>query len=164
MQKVIGEMVVVSGRPDLNEDLERFVRAQQPVYEEVLEELRQGRKAGHWMWFIFPQIAGLGHSPMSERYAIRSLDEARAYLAHPLLGARLRESTGLVLEIGRTAEDVFGPIDAMKLRSSMTLFQRAAPEEPIFRQVLDQWFGGTADPMTDALLEDGPRTTAVRRE
>ena len=158
-------MVVVSGRPDLNEDLERFVRAQQPVYEEVLEELRQGRKAGHWMWFIFPQIAGLGHSPMSERYAIRSLEEARAYLAHALLGARLRECTGIVLALtGRTAEDVFGRIDAMKLRSSMTLFHRAVPDEPIFQLVLDQWFGGTADPMTDALLEDGPRTTAVRGE
>ena len=128
---------------------------QQPVYDEVLEELRRGRKTSHWMWFIFPQIAALGHSPMSERYAIRSLDEARAYLTHPLLGARLRECTGLVLALtGRTAEDAFGPIDAKKLRSSMTLFHRAAPGEPIFRQVLDEWFGGIADPMTDALLKD----------
>jgi uncharacterized protein (DUF1810 family) len=109
------------------------------------------------MWFIFPQIAGLGHSPISERYAIRSLAEAQAYLAHPLLGARLRECAGLVLEIvGRTAAEVFGPIDARKLRSSMTLFYRAAPDEPVFRQVLDQWFGGTADPMTEALLRGAP--------
>jgi uncharacterized protein (DUF1810 family) len=130
------------------------VTAQQPVYDGVLEELREGRKTGHWMWFIFPQITGLGHSPMSERYAIRLLDEAQAYLAHPLLGARLRECAGLLLEVkGHTAEDVFGPIDAKKLRSSMTLFHRAAPEEPVFRQVLDQWFGGIADPMTNALLE-----------
>jgi len=137
------------------------VTAQQPVYDEVLEELRRGRKTGHWMWFIFPQITGLGHSPMSERYAIGSLEEARAYLGHPLLGARLRECAGLVLALtGRTAEDVFGRIDAMKLRSSMTLFDRATPDEPIFRQVLDQWFGGIADPMTDALL-GRPRTTDV---
>jgi uncharacterized protein (DUF1810 family) len=131
------------------------VTAQQPVYDQVLEELRRGRKTSHWMWFIFPQAAGLGHSAMSERYAIHSLDEARAYLAHPLLGARLRECAGLVLEVkGTTAEVVFGPIDAKKLRSSMTLFNRAAPDEPVFRHVLDQWFGGIADPMTDALLEE----------
>jgi uncharacterized protein (DUF1810 family) len=131
------------------------VTAQEPVYDEVLEELRSGRKTSHWMWFIFPQIAGLGHSPMSERYAIRSLAEAHAYLAHPLLGARLRECAGLVLEItGRTAEEIFGPIDARKLRSCMTLFHRAAPEEPVFRDVLDR-FAGSADPRTDALLQDG---------
>jgi uncharacterized protein (DUF1810 family) len=134
------------------------VTAQEPVYKEVLAELRQGRKTGHWMSFIFPQIAGLGHSAMSERYAIHSLDEAQAYLGHPLLGARLRECGGLVLAMeGRTAEDVFGPIDAKKLRSCMTLFHRAAPDEPLFRQVLDQLFGGIADPVTDALLDDRPR-------
>jgi uncharacterized protein (DUF1810 family) len=138
-----------------SEGLERFVTAQQPVYDEVLDELRSGRKTGHWMWFIFPQIAGLGHSPMSERYAIRSLAEAQAYLAHPLLGPRLRDCAGLVQEItGRTAEEVFGPIDARKLRSSITLFHRAAPEEPVFGEVLDHWFGGIADPMTDALLHE----------
>ena len=105
------------------------------------------------MWFIFPQIAGLGHSIMSERFAISSLEEAQAYLAHPLLGARLRECAGLLLEVkGHTAEDVFGPIDAKKLRSCMTLFYRAAPHEAVFRQVLDQWFDGSADPMTHALL------------
>jgi uncharacterized protein (DUF1810 family) len=113
------------------------------------------------MWFIFPQIGGLGQSPMSERYAIRSLAEAQAYLAHPLLGARLRECAGLVLEItGRTAEEVFGRIDTRKLRSCMTLFHRAAPNEPVFRQVLDHWFGRAADPMTDALLEAPGRSRA----
>jgi uncharacterized protein (DUF1810 family) len=131
------------------------VTAQWPVYDEVLKELRNGRKTSHWMWFIFPQIAGLGHSSMSERFAIRSLAEAHAYLAHPLLGARLRECAGLVLEItGRTAEEVFGPIDARKLRSCMTVFHRAAPDEPVFRNVLDRFAGG-ADPGTDALLQDG---------
>jgi uncharacterized protein (DUF1810 family) len=122
------------------------------VYDEVLEELRSGRKTGHWMWFIFPQVAGLGHSSMSERYAIRSLAEAQAHLAHALLGARLRECASLVLEItGRTAQEVFGPVDARKLRSSMTLFHRAAPDEPVFRDVLDRFAGG-ADPRTDAIL------------
>lgn len=140
--------------------LERFVTAQQPVYDQVLAELRRGRKTSHWMWFIFPQIGGLGQSPMSERYAIRSLAEAQAYLAHPLLGARLRECAGLVLEItGRTAEEVFGRIDTRKLRSCMTLFHRAAPSEPVFRQVLDRFFH-TADPMTDALLEAAGRSRA----
>jgi uncharacterized protein (DUF1810 family) len=130
------------------------VTAQQPAYDHALEELRRGRKTSHWMWFIFPQVAGLGHSLMSERYAIRSLDDARAYLAHPLLGARLRECAGVVLQVkGTTAEAVFGPIDAKKLRSCMTLYHRAAPDEPVFRQVLDQRFGGMADPMTDALLK-----------
>jgi uncharacterized protein (DUF1810 family) len=97
----------------MTDDLERFVAAQDPVYAGVLEELRRGRKTGHWMWFVFPQVAGLGHSPMSQRYAIGSLDEARAYLGHPILGPRLRECIGLVLVIeGRSAEEVLGPIDA----------------------------------------------------
>jgi len=135
------------------DDLERFVTAQEPVYAQVLAELQRGRKTSHWMWFIFPQIAGLGHSAMSERYAIRSLAEAQAYLAHPLLAARLRECTGLVLEIkDRTAEEVFGPIDARKLRSCMTLFHRAVPTDPLFRRVLDEWFGGMPDDKTDLLL------------
>ena len=135
-------------------DLECFVTAQEPVYDQVLAELRQGRKTSHWMWFIFPQIAGLGHRPMSERYAIRSLDEARAYIAHPVLGSRLRECAALVLAVhDRTAEEVFGSIDARKLRSCMTLSHRAAPEEPVFRQVLDKWFGGTPDSTTEDLLD-----------
>ena len=109
------------------------------------------------MWFIFPQIAGLGQSPMSVRFAIQSLEEARAYLAHPVLGPRLRECAAAVLAVkDRTAEDVFGSIDAKKLRSCMTLFHRAAPAEPRFSQVLDKWFGGMPDDRTDTLLERPP--------
>jgi uncharacterized protein (DUF1810 family) len=131
-------------------DLERFVVEQDLDYENVLGELRRGRKSSHWIWFIFPQIAGLGHSEMSQRFAISSLGEARAYLAHPVLGARLRECSQLVLAIdGRSADEIFGPLDAMKVRSSMTLFHRAAPEEPEFAQVLDRYFGGVADEATD---------------
>jgi uncharacterized protein (DUF1810 family) len=134
-------------------DLERFVFAQEPVYDGVLEELRRGRKTGHWIWFIFPQVAGLGHSAMSQRFAISSLDEARAYLAHPVLGARLRECAGIVLAArGPTAEEIFGSLDAMKVRSCMTLFHRAAPDEAVFLQVLDRYYGGVADEATDARL------------
>jgi uncharacterized protein (DUF1810 family) len=134
-------------------ELERFVVAQRPVYEGVLEELRRGRKTGHWIWFIFPQIAGLGQSAMSRRYAIGSLAEARAYLEHPILGPRLRESAALLLETpGTTAEEILGPIDARKLRSSMTLFHRAAPDEAVFSDVLDRFYDGVPDPATDDLL------------
>ena len=134
-------------------DLERFLLAQQHVYDGVLEELRRGRKTGHWIWFIFPQIAGLGSSSTSRHYAIASLDEARAYLAHPVLGARLRECAAIVLATTRlTADEIFGPLDAMKVRSCMTLFHRAAPDEPVFRQVLDRFYGGVADEATDARL------------
>jgi len=134
-------------------DLERFVTAQQGVYNGVLDELRSGRKVGHWIWFIFPQITGLGYSAMSQRYAISSLDEARAYLAHPVLGARLRECAASVLATtGRTALEILGSIDAVKLRSSMTLFHRAAPDEPLFAQVLDRYYGGIADEATDDRL------------
>ncbi len=134
-------------------DLDRFATAQAASYEGALRELRAGRKTGHWIWFIFPQIAGLGHSPMSQLYAISSLDEAQAYLTHPVLGARLRECAAIVLAAtGRTALEIFGSIDAMKLRSSMTLFHRAAPDEPVFSQVLERYFGGIADEATDARL------------
>lgn len=134
-------------------DLERFVEAQHGVYAGVLDELRRRHKTGHWIWFIFPQIAGLGSSEMSQRYAIASLDEARAYLAHPVLGARLRECVGIVLESKeRTATEIFGPLDAMKVRSCMTLFQRAAPDEPAFGQVLDRFYGSVADESTNARL------------
>jgi uncharacterized protein (DUF1810 family) len=133
-------------------DLERFVLAQEPAYDGVLEELRRGRKTGHWIWFIFPQVAGLGSSPISQRFAIASLDEARAYLAHAVLGARLRECAGIVLATrGRSAEEIFGSIDALKVRSCMTLFHRAAPDEPLFAQVLDRCYGGVADEATDTL-------------
>ena len=137
----------------MTDDLERFVREQDRDYEHVLAELRRGRKTSHWIWFIFPQIAGLGRSAMSQHFANVALDEARAYVAHPILGARLRECVGLLLEVeGRSADEIFGSLDAMKVRSSMTLFHRAAPDEPEFRQVLDRFYGGVADPATDGLL------------
>ena len=136
-------------------DLERFVTAQDSngTYTSALSELRAGRKAGHWMWFVFPQVAGLGRSEMSRRYAIASLEEARAYLAHPVLGERLEQCARVLVDLhSRTADEIFGPVDAIKLRSSMTLFARAAPQSPLFRDVLDRYFGGIADDATDALL------------
>jgi uncharacterized protein (DUF1810 family) len=137
-------------------DLDRFVIAQEGAYASVVDELRRGRKVGHWIWFIFPQVAGLGYSAMSQRYAISSLDEARAYLAHPVLGPRLRECAALVLATsGQTAPEIFGSIDAVKLRSSMTLFHRAAPDEPVFVQVLERYYDGRADDATDARLGPG---------
>jgi uncharacterized protein (DUF1810 family) len=134
-------------------NLERFVEAQAPVYEQVRQELKVGRKQSHWMWFIFPQIAGLGQSPMSIRFAIASLEEAKAYLAQPVLGARLRECATLVLDAeGRTAQQIFGPIDELKFRSSMTLFARAAPNEELFQRCIDKYFAGGSDPATLAML------------
>jgi len=132
--------------------LQRFVAAQDAggTYDHAAAELRAGRKTSHWMWFIFPQIAGLGYSPASRTYAITSLDEARAYLAHPVLGARLIDCAAILTGLaGRTAEQIFGEVDAMKLRSSITLFMHAAPREPVFRQVLDQYFGGEPDSATE---------------
>jgi uncharacterized protein (DUF1810 family) len=134
-------------------DLQRFVEAQAPVYDQVCRELKAGRKQSHWMWFIFPQIAGLGQSPMSIRFAIASLDEAKAYLAHPILGARLRECAGLTLDVeGRSARDIFGSIDEMKFRSSLTLFARAASDEDVFRSCIDKYFAGSPDPATLARI------------
>jgi uncharacterized protein (DUF1810 family) len=133
-------------------DLQRFVTAQDAggTYQQALAELRAGRKTSHWMWFVFPQIAGLGYSPTARAYAIASLAEARAYLAHPVLGARLTECAKVLAGLsGRTAEQVFGDVDAMKLCSSMTLFLRADPGEPVFRQVLEQYFGGVTDSATE---------------
>jgi uncharacterized protein (DUF1810 family) len=135
--------------------LARFTAAQDAglAYEQATAELRRGRKTGHWMWFVFPQVAGLGRSPVAQRYAIRSLAEARAYLAHPVLGPRLAECAALLAGLGgRSAEEVLGPVDAMKLRSSMTLFLRADPAQAVFGQVLNQFFGGEADPATDQRL------------
>jgi uncharacterized protein (DUF1810 family) len=134
-------------------DLERFVAAQQGVYESALDQLRAGRKTGHWMWFVFPQIQGLGMSPMSQRYAIASPAEARAYVDHPVLGERLAECARVLIELGgNDAEAVFGGIDAIKLRSSMTLFARVLGDDSIYYGVLDQYFGGNPDPQTDARL------------
>ena len=138
-----------------NPGLERFVEAQDAggTYAQALRELRDGRKTSHWMWFVFPQLAGLGRSATAQAYAIDSLQEARDYLAHPVLGPRLRECAEAVLtHTGRTAEQVLGGIDALKLRSSMTLFARAAPEEPAFAAVLEAFYGGQADERTEQLL------------
>ncbi len=129
--------------------LERFVAAQAGVIDRVLDELRAGRKQSHWMWFIFPQLAGLGRSPTAAHYAIASLDEARAYLAHPVLGARLRACTQLVLDVAdKSAHAIFGSPDDLKFRSSMTLFAAAAPSEPIFGAALKKYFAGTGDDAT----------------
>lgn len=130
-------------------DLSRFVHAQASVHEQVVAELRAGRKRTHWMWFVFPQLAGLGHSAMAQRYAISSLDEARAYLEHPVLGARLRECSALVLGVpGKTVHEIFGSPDDLKFHSSMTLFHRAAPDEAVFGECLRKYFAGQDDPLT----------------
>ncbi|HEY0919732.1 DUF1810 domain-containing protein [Devosia sp.] len=128
---------------------EHFVAAQDRVYAAVTAELRAGRKASHWMWFVFPQLRGLGSSPMAQRYGLADLDAARAYLAHPVLGPRLLECTGLVNAVaGRSAHAIFGSPDDRKFRSSMTLFARAAPGEPAFPAALDRYYGGIGDPLT----------------
>jgi uncharacterized protein (DUF1810 family) len=133
-------------------DLDRFVAAQDGVYDDALAELAAGRKRTHWMWFVFPQIRGLGSSPAAQRYAIRSLDEARAYLAHPVLGARLRECARALLAVpGRSAREILGHPDDLKLRSSMTLFARAADDPALFEAVLDRYYDGP-DPLTLTLL------------
>jgi uncharacterized protein (DUF1810 family) len=135
-------------------DLERFVAAQEGVYDGALRELRAGRKTGHWIWFIFPQLVGLGRSETSRFYGIESVDEARAYLEHPVLGPRLRECVSAVLATSdATADQIFGSLDAMKVRSSMTLFHRAAPDESLFAQVLERFYGGVGDNATDAMLD-----------
>lgn len=138
-------------------NLERFVEAQDNsgTYGRALAELQLGKKTGHWMWFIFPQFAGLGTSPTSVRYAITSLPEAQAYLKHAVLGPRLLEcAAAIATHAGRSATDILGGIDARKLHSSMTLFLRAAPGETVFKTVLAQFFDGEPDPATDALLAE----------
>jgi len=134
-------------------DLERFVDAQAPVIESAGAELRRGRKSGHWMWFIFPQLRGLGRSATAERFGIGSPAEARAYLAHPILGPRLRECVRLVFDVtDRPIGDILGEVDAMKFRSSMTLFARASDDEKVFTDALDRYFGGQPDRATLDLL------------
>jgi uncharacterized protein (DUF1810 family) len=133
-------------------NLERFVAAQANVYETALAEIRRGKKRSHWMWFIFPQIAGLGYSAIAQRFAIGSLDEAKAYLDHPLLGRRLRNCVAALQDLtDTTADAVFGGVDAMKLRSSLTLFD-AAGGEPLFAAAIDRWFAGAKDEATLRLL------------
>ena len=132
-----------------SDGLERFVQAQEPVIERVLTELRAGRKVSHWMWFVFPQIQGLGRSPTAQRFAIASRAEAEAYLRHEVLGPRLRQCTRLVNAVeGRSVEEIFGYPDHLKFHSSMTLFAHAAADDPIFVDALRKYFGGQEDPMT----------------
>jgi uncharacterized protein (DUF1810 family) len=134
-------------------DLGRFVSAQEGVYEQALAELRAGRKRTHWMWFVFPQLAGLGRSPTAQLYAVSGADEARAYLAHPVLGPRLVECAGAALAVeGRSAAEVLGPPDDLKLRSSATLFAHVSPPGSVFHRLLDHYFGGEPDPATLRLL------------
>ena len=130
-------------------NLRRFLDAQDPVYAQVCSELRAGRKRSHWMWFIFPQIQGLGYSPLAKKFAISSVDEAKAYLDHPILGARLKELCRLVNRVeGRSIEEIFGYPDDLKFRSSMTLFAHAASDDQIFRDALEKYFNGEDDPAT----------------
>jgi uncharacterized protein (DUF1810 family) len=137
-------------------DLQRFVDAQQPVYARVIEELRKGRKTSHWMWFVFPQLQGLGYSAMAQKYAITSLDEARAYLDHPTLGARLNECTQLVLDVkSKRIGEILGPPDDLKFRSCLSLFARASDDPALFNEALAQFFEGVPDARTEELL--GPR-------
>jgi len=134
---------------DTDYDLQRFVDAQRDVYATALAELRAGRKRSHWMWFIFPQLEGLGRSEMARRYAIRSADEAAAYLAHPVLGKRLREcASAVAMHEERDVDEIFGDPDNMKFHSSMTLFADVAPDEAIFQTCLDRFFGGEPDHAT----------------
>jgi uncharacterized protein (DUF1810 family) len=130
-------------------NLQRFVKAQEPVFEQVTAELRTGYKVSHWMWFVFPQIRGLGSSRMAQAYAIASLEEAVAYLKHPILGPRLRECTRLVNEVqGRSIEDIFGDPDFMKFRSSMTLFAHATSDNRVFLEALQKYYDGEQDEST----------------
>jgi uncharacterized protein (DUF1810 family) len=139
-------------------ELQRFVTAQNDAgtYERAVAELRAGRKRSHWMWFVFPQIAGLGQSPVSRRFAISSLAEAEAYLAHPILGQRMIQCVRILTELGgHSADEIFGAVDALKLRSSMTLFARADPANPLFARVLDAYYAGVADEATIRLIGSG---------
>ena len=134
-------------------NLQRFLAAQAPSYNTVLAELRAGRKSSHWIWFIFPQIAGLGHSAMAQQFAIASLDEAKAYLQHPVLGRRLRECTQIVLNVnGRSAEEIFPYPDNLKFRSCMTLFLTAATDNTLFKDALHKYFDGKPDQSTLDIL------------
>jgi len=134
-------------------DLNRFVQAQASDYDQALAEVRRGRKSSHWMWYVFPQIDGLGFSSMSRRYAIKSLDEAKAYLAHPVLGPRLIESAESALGVeGRSAKEIFGSPDDMKLKSCATLFEAVSPQDSVFARLLDRYFKGERDRKTLELI------------
>ena len=137
------------------DDLQRFVVAQEPLMDDVTAELTSGRKRTHWMWFVFPQLRGLGHSQLAWHFGLRSAAEARAYLAHPTLGTRLRDCVGLVLAVqGRTAHEIFGSPDDLKLRSCLTLFREIDGADGVFGRAIDKFFDGQPDPMTLQLLAD----------
>jgi uncharacterized protein (DUF1810 family) len=148
-------------------DLDRFVEAQARTYAGALAELRRGRKTGHWIWFVFPQLRGLGHSPMATHYGIASLAQARGYLAHPVLGPRLVECSRALLDVpGSSAVEILGGIDALKVRSSMTLFAAADPDQPVFAEVLRRYYDGVGDPLTLGMLgaarpDDGRADTGL---
>jgi len=130
-------------------NLSRFIDAQEDVYTDVLDELKRGKKTGHWMWFIFPQMEGLGHSPMSERFSISCINEAKVYIEHPVLGPRLLECVALVMKVeGRSAEQIFGYPDDLKFRSCMTLFSIVDEADSIYQCALDRFFDGKPDPKT----------------
>ncbi|MDP0499275.1 MAG: DUF1810 domain-containing protein [Verrucomicrobiota bacterium JB022] len=138
-----------------SDPFQHFIDAQESVYPQVVRELQAGRKRSHWMWFIFPQLQGLGSSSMARRYALASRAEAEAYAAHPVLGPRLREGVALVLAVeGRTAHEIFGSPDDLKFRSCLTLFEAACPREPLFARGLERYYGGERDPSTQRLLAD----------
>jgi len=149
-----GELQPTGPAPGSNE-LERFVHAQDPAWEHVVEELEEGAKQTHWMWFVFPQLRGLGRSDLARRFGIASLAEAEAYMAHPLLGPRLRQCCEILEGLqGRTALAIFGAVDELKLRSCLTLFERAAPHEPVFTHLLEKYFGSQRDAATLALMDN----------
>jgi uncharacterized protein (DUF1810 family) len=144
-------MPSTAGKTDMNDpfNLQRFVDAQSPIFDQVCSELRDGAKRSHWMWFIFPQIKGLGASPLARKFAISSREEAEAYLRHPTLGPRLRECTRVInLTEGRSIEQIFGSPDHMKFRSCMTLFAHATADNRVFMDALQKYFGGKFDPLT----------------
>lgn len=139
----------------MSNKVDKFLQAQDPVYDNVVRELSTGRKTGHWMWFIFPQLSGLGRSSLSQFYGIKNLQEAKEYLAHPVLGNRLKECCELLLLYGhRSIESILGPVDAVKLRSCMTLFEYADDSEAVFKDVLDTFYNGERDEATLRILKE----------
>ncbi len=139
----------------MDDGLSRFIDAQEATYGRALAEIQSGEKTTHWMWFVFPQIDGLGSSPVAKRFAISDKEEADSYVKHPILGYRLRQCCESLLDLqGVTAQDIFGPTDALKLRSSMTLFSRVAASDHLFSAVIEKYYGGIADQKTLALLAD----------
>lgn len=157
-----GELQPIGSAAPRSDELERFIHAQDPVWEQVLDELEAGAKQTHWMWFVFPQLRGLGRSDLARRYGIASLAEASAYAAHPLLGPRLERCCELLLaHTGRSALAIFGSVDELKLRSCLTLFERADPGRPHYTRLLERFFGGRRDATTLSMLEGRTRGPAA---